>query len=264
MHFPGKDEMSNLPSLSIVTVCKNAAATIAMTIDSVLSQQVGGVEYIVIDGSSTDATLTVIRSYGDSIDKFTSEPDDGIADAFNKGIAMATGDIVGIINADDFLLPGALRRVCDYFAVHPDVEVLHGDVMLYQGNRLIKRVRPSGRWWYPWRLVLFNHPATFVRRRVYEQYGFFDTSYEIAMDVEIFLRWLRERVKVVYVPDSLVSMQAGGLSGRRAFHGYREVKRALLAHKFPKFLADIQYVARFGVQFVVSAQEKLRTLKRGT
>jgi len=256
--------MSNLPSLSIITVCKNAAAGIAATIESVLFQKTGGIEYLVVDGASCDGTLEIVRSYGDKVDFVISEADNGIAEAFNKGITRARGEIVGLLNADDLLLPGTLRRVCGYFAAHPDVDVLHGDVMLYQGNCLIKRVRPAGRWWCPWRLVLFNHPATFVRREVYERYGLFDTSYEIAMDVEIFLRWIRTGVKITYLPEVMVAMQSGGVSGQRAFHGYREARRALAAHRFLVIPATIQYVARYVVQVVVLMQEKLRSLKRVT
>jgi glycosyltransferase involved in cell wall biosynthesis len=251
------------PLFSIITICLNSSKTIRETINSVLSQELDGPrEYIVVDGNSSDGTRDIVRSYGDSIDKFISEPDDGISDAFNKGIAMATGDIVGIINSDDVLLPGAMRKVSDFLAAHPEIEVIHGDVMLYEGSCLIKRVKPAGRWWYPWRLVLYNHPATFVRRDVYERYGIFDISYDIAMDVEIFLRWLRKGVRIGYLPIPLVAVQAGGLSGRHPFHGYREAKRALSANRFPSIPATIQCMARFGVQFVVSMQEKLRSLKR--
>jgi glycosyltransferase involved in cell wall biosynthesis len=250
--------------ITMITICRNAEVTIARTIKSVGDQLFPQLEYIVIDGASTDSTANIVRSYGKMIDIFVSEPDDGIADAFNKGIARASGDIIGFINADDQLLPGTLDKVRDFFAARPDVDVLHGDVLLYEGSHLIKRIRPAGRWWYPWRLVLFNHPATFVRKSVYEQYGLFDTSYRIAMDVEIFLRWLRKGVNIAYLPDPLVAMQAGGLSGRSALQGYREVKRALSTYRFPSLPVTIQYISRFGLQLVVIVQEKLRMLKRAT
>jgi len=250
--------------ITMITACRNAESTIGSTIESVKSQRFPRLEYIVIDGASTDSTSKIVRSFGTMINIFVSEPDGGIADAFNKGVARSSGDIIGLINADDQLLPGSLNKVCDFFAAHPDIDVLHGDVLLKEGARVIKRVSPAGRWWYPWRLVLFNHPATFVRREVYDRCGLFDTSYTIAMDVEIFLRWLRNGVKITYLPDTLVAMQAGGLSSQHAFLGYREVKRALLANRFPAIPVNIQYIARFGVQFVVSMQGKLRSLTRYT
>lgn len=250
------------PTISIVTVCRNAAATIAATIDSVISQKTGAVEYIVVDGASDDGTREIVESYGESIDRFVCEPDAGISDAFNKGIQFASGKIVGLINADDVLLPGVLQKVMTFFSRNPETAVIHGDVVLCSCGCTLKRIRPAGRWWYPWRLVLFNHPATFVRREVYERYGLFDTTYEIAMDVEIFLRWMRKGVRIAYLPEVMVAMQSGGASGRRALHGYREVRRALLVHRFPAIPATIQYVARYGLQAVVLIQEKLRSLKR--
>lgn len=251
--------MKYLP-ITIVTVCRNAESTVAATIESVRGQLYTELEYIVIDGGSTDSTIGIIRSYGVAIDTFVSEPDDGIADAFNKGIALATGEIIGLINADDVLLPGTLHKVHDFFSKNPDVDVMHGDVLLYDSSKFIKRVRPAGRWWYPWRLVLFNHPATFVRRSVYEKYDLFDTNYRIAMDVEIFLRWMRKGINIAYLQDSLVAMQAGGVSGRSALQGYREVKRALSTYKFPLIPLTIQYFSRFGMQLVVVVQDKLRRL----
>lgn len=251
----------NTVSISIVTICRNAEATIAGTIESIRGQRYPSLEYIIIDGASTDSTPDIVRSFGNMVNIFVSEPDNGIADAFNKGIKLAHGDIIGLINADDELLPGTLDKVSDYFFRHPNIDVVHGDVLLCKGEQVLKRVRPAGHWWYPWRLVLFNHPATFVRSVVYERYGFFDTSYTVAMDVEIFLRWLRKGVNITYLPDSLVAMQAGGLSGRLAFQGYREVKKALSVNSFPALPANIQYIARFGVQLVATAQDKFRKLK---
>ncbi len=243
-------------SISIVTVCKNSALTIVDTIISVLEQEHPGLEYIIIDGVSNDGTQEMVRSFGCKIDTFVSEQDDGIADAFNKGIRCSSGEIIGMINSDDCLQSGAVDKVVSFFDEHPDVEVLHGDVDLYDGARFIKRVRPAGRWWYPWRLVLFNHPATFVRRSVYEKYGLFDKNYRIAMDVEIFLRWIHKGVKIAYMPDVLVSMQAGGMSSQNARQGYREVRSTLQAYSFSKTLSNIQYVVKVLLQWILSPKFK--------
>jgi glycosyltransferase involved in cell wall biosynthesis len=253
------DLTANTPTLSIITVCRNSAATIAKTIECVLVQKNSGDEYLIIDGASTDGTQDIVSSF-QGIDYVISEPDTGIADAFNKGLCRVTGQIVGIINADDQLCSSALARVRSYFSDNPNVDVIHGDVLLYEGSLFIKRIKPAGRWWYPWRLVLFNHPATFVRREVYEKWGHFDDSYAIAMDVEIFLRWMRKGVTIAYLPETLVAMQAGGVSGRSALKGYREVKRALSVHGYSALLVNLQYVARFGLQLVVMTQGKLRKI----
>ena len=183
--------------ISIITVCKNSGKTIIDTIESILPQKSGDVEYIVVDGASTDNTIDVVRGFGDAIDTFVSEPDDGISEAFNKGISLAKGEVVGLINSDDSLLPGSIQKVADFFEAHPEVQVLHGDILLYKGARFVKRVNPAGQWWHPWRLVLFNHPATFVRRSVYAKYGGFSRNYKIAMDIDIYLRWIKNDVKVL-------------------------------------------------------------------
>jgi glycosyltransferase involved in cell wall biosynthesis len=234
----------NYVPITMVTVCRNAGATIAGTIESVQGQQYSALEYIVIEGASTDSTPDIVRSFGNMIDVFVSEPDSGIVDAFNKGISRASGEIIGLINADDELLPGTLNKVSEFFSRHQDIDVVHGDVFLCKGEQVVKRVRPSGCWWYPWRLVLFNHPATFVRRSVYEKYGLFDTSYQIAMDVEIFLRWLTSGVRIKYLPEVLVTMKYGGVSSRCAEEGFREARRAFLYYEFSPFLVNLQFAGK--------------------
>lgn len=237
-------------TLSIITVCRNSAATIDKTIESVIFQKDDGVEYIIIDGLSTDNTLNIISSY-EEIDRVISESDRGIADAFNKGIKLASGDIVGLINSDDRLCENALATVRHFFQAHPDVDVVHGDVSLIDGDRVIKRIKPPAHWWYPWRLVLFNHPATFVRREVYEQHELFDITYRIAMDVEIFFRWITRKVKITYLPEVLVKMHAGGESGRHALTGYREVRNAALRYGFNPFWVNVQYLSKVAVWFLL-------------
>jgi len=238
--------------ITMITICRNAEATIAGTIESVRSQEYPALEYIVIDGASTDSTPDIVRSFGSIIDVFVSEPDSGIVDAFNKGLSRASGDIIGLINADDEMLPGALKKVSDFFSANPDIDVVHGDVFLCKGKQLLKRVRPAGRWWYPWRLVLFNHPATFVRRRVYEQYGLFDTSYRIAMDVEIFLRWQSNGVTIKYLPEAFVNMKCGGVSGQCAAEGFLEVRKALLHYGYSPILANAQLAGKLLLNWIIN------------
>lgn len=230
--------------LSIVTVCKNSSDSIINTIESVLTQKSVNVEYVVVDGGSTDGTVDIVQSFGDDIDKFVSEADDGISDAFNKGISLATGDIVGLINSDDTLLPGSVEKIQAIFKNHLDIDVLHGDIQLFKGEKFVKRVKPAGRWWYPWRLVLFNHPATFVRKTVYKRFGGFSFDYRIAMDIDIFLRWTKKGVKIHYLEESLVAMHYGGLSDRNAFEGYRESRKAFLANGYPHVAVNILFICK--------------------
>lgn len=250
------------PKISLVTVCRNSAATIAETIESILAQKDPGVEYIIIDGASTDATKEIINSYTENIDIYLSEPDEGIADAFNKGIALATGEIIGLINSDDTLAAGTVADVRNFFKSHPSTEVLHGDLLLLNGSQVIKQIKPASRWWYPWRLVLLlNLPATFVRQAVYRRHGLFDTSYSIAMDADIFLRWVKCGVRIHYLPKILAHMQAGGVSGRHAVEGYRQVRDALIRHGFSAPLAYLQYWGKVslwaGLESVSWLQQKL-------
>jgi glycosyltransferase involved in cell wall biosynthesis len=249
--------------VSLITVCRNSVLTIKDTIESIIAQQEDDdIEYIIVDGASNDGTLDVIKKYEKYISKIISEEDAGIADAFNKGIKLVTGDVIGIINSDDILLPGAVKKIKNYFLLHPDVEVVHGDVMLFEGARLIKRLMPSARWWYFWRFVLFNHPTTFVKREIYKKYGLFNIKYKIAMDVDIFLRWLKIGVKLGYLSEPLVKMQTGGMSGQNAFQAFREAKRASIENGYSKLLSWLQYTSRLLLHVVlnVSALLQKRTI----
>ena len=244
--------------ISIITVCRNSADTIYKTIESIISQSYDDIEYIIIDGNSSDGTQEIVKSFGNAIDVFVSEPDKGIADAFNKGIAMATGDIVGLINADDVLLSESLSRVAALFRENQHCDVIHGDVILYDDHFFIKRLRPPKHWWYPWRLVFFNHPATFVKKSVYDKYGGYCPEYKVAMDVEIFLRWLRKGVEIAYIPKCLVKMQAGGVSSQNGLIGCKEAKKALITYNFPRFLANIQYVCKIALHYLAILQTQFR------
>ena len=247
------------PIISIITICRNSAPTISDTINSVLDQRVDKLEYIIIDGGSTDGTQEIVRAFGKGVDVFISETDKGISDAFNKGLARASGEIIGIINSDDTLLPGTLQKVIDFFSQNTNIEVMHGDVLFYDGDQFLKRINPPARWWLPWRMGTFNiHPTTFVKREVYEKHGKFDTTYRFAMDDDLFCKWLNAGVKMAYLPEPLVRVQAGGVSGRYAFRVFGEKRRALLENGFPRILTEIQYFSRFAGQFVVMLQHVIR------
>ena len=223
-----------------------------------LSQALAGnLEYIVVDGGSTDTTMQIVRSYGDRISKSISEPDNGISDAFNKGIRLASGDIIGMINSDDIYLPGTLANVERYFEEHQEVEVIHADLLLYDGESLLKVLKPPRYWWIPWRMILFNHPTVFVRRHVYEQCGLFDASYRYShMDFELFLRWIKAGVVINYIPVVWVRMQAGGASGKHIYQGFSENIRALKAHGFNCPLAYIQYYTKHIAQRILDVISK--------
>ena len=206
-----------LMKLSIITVCYNSAATIRDAVDSVLAQEGIGLEYIVIDGGSTDGTLDVLRSYGERIARLVSEPDEGIYDAMNKGVSLATGDVVGILNSDDYYADSEVLSAVAAAFEDSDVDCVFGDldyVDAEETNRVVRAWRSKPyepgafhRGWHP------AHPSFFVRRSVYERVGMFDTNLKIAADYEFMLRVLeREQLSSVYLPEVIVKMRMGGAS----------------------------------------------------
>ncbi len=205
--------------ISIITVAYNAAKTIGEAIESVWTQDYHDVEYIVIDGNSSDGTVEVIRSNKDKITQWLSEPDKGIYDAMNKGIAMATGEVVGMLNADDFyaslrVLSKVMREFKD-----PRVDAVFGDIVFQSKDNLEKTVRTySSKRWHPGKFAwgyMPAHPSFFVRRKYYDDLGMFKTDYQIAADYELLIRFLYvHQLKYRYIPEKLVKMRTGGASTR--------------------------------------------------
>jgi len=203
-------------SLSIITAVFNSAKTLSQCITSVKNQSVS-VEHIVVDGASTDNTLETIHEFQDHISKFISEPDKGIYDALNKGLSMATGDIVGILHADDFYpTSDVLEKVLEVFE-DPAVEACYGDLLYVDSHKPSKVIRTwhSGafdvnKFYWGW---MPPHPTFFVRRSVYEKFGGFRLDLGTAADYELMLRLLlKQGVKTRYIPKVLVHMRAGGAS----------------------------------------------------
>ena len=200
--------------ISIITVCYNSVATVSGAVESVLHQQGVEVEYIIVDGGSTDGTVECLKEYGAAISSLTSEPDRGIYDAMNKGIARATGDVVGLLNSDDFYASdGVLARVAELFD-RDGVDAVYGDLHYVSQDDDSKVVRDwrSG----PLPQALFSqgwhppHPSFFVRRSVYDALGSFDLRFDIAADYEFMLRVLeKNKVSCAYLPEVLVKMRMG-------------------------------------------------------
>jgi glycosyltransferase involved in cell wall biosynthesis len=203
--------------ISLLTVSYNSAATIGDTIESVRSQTYKDIEYIVVDGNSTDGTLDLIRSFAPKIDQWISEPDKGIYDAMNKAIRMATGEVVGILNSDDFYSANDIvSQVAAAFG-DPAIDAVFGDLVFVDPNNLKKVVRKySSAKWYPEKFArgfMPAHPTFFVRRKYYERIGLFKTDYRIAADYELLIRFLYvHRLKYKYLPINMVTMRKGGVS----------------------------------------------------
>lgn len=205
--------------ISVITPVRNRAATLGASLRSVHGQDWGSIEHIVVDGASTDGTLKVIEAHRDRIAKLISEPDKGVYDALNKGIAAATGDIVGFLHADDeFARPDVLSRVAACFQ-DPRVDAVYGDLVYVKNHDPDQVVRywRSG----PYKRASFAqgwmppHPTFYVRREVYARHGGFDTRFRIAADYENMLRILwRGGAHAAYIPEVLVRMRTGGMSNQ--------------------------------------------------
>lgn len=196
----------------------NSSTTIETTLDSVQAQGYPDLEYIVVDGGSTDATLDVVRKYPELLTQLISEPDRGIYDAMNKGVQRATGEVVGILNSDDFYRHSrVLEEVADAFAADPALEVLLGDVDFVSDEDLNKPVRTySATGFRPWMFRLGfmpPHPAIFIRKSAYERVGLYKLGYRIAADFDFLVRLLLiDRAKYRIAGSQWVRMRTGGAS----------------------------------------------------
>jgi glycosyltransferase involved in cell wall biosynthesis len=203
--------------ISLLTVSYNSAATIKDTIDSIRSQDYPDIEYIVVDGNSTDNTLQIIKENESVIDRWISEPDHGIYDAMNKALALATGEVVGILNSDDFYANNhIISQVASAFQ-DPEIDAVFGDLVFVDPQNLKKVVRKySSSNWHPDKFArgfMPAHPTFFVRRKYYEQFGLFKTDYKIAADYELLIRFLYvHKLKYKYLPITMVNMRKGGVS----------------------------------------------------
>lgn len=205
--------------VSIITVVYNNQATLDHAIRSILSQDYPDIELIIIDGGSTDGTLDVIQSYKNQISRWISEPDQGIFDAMNKGIQLATGDIIGILNSDDFYANNqVISRVVAEFKTQ-QVDSVFADLVFVKPDNLNQVVRYYGsanfhpsRFAWGW---MQAHPTFFVKREIYQKYGLFKIDYQIAADYELSIRFLaKHQISYGYIPQVLVKMRTGGVSNR--------------------------------------------------
>lgn len=203
--------------ISIITVVWNNKETIKDAIDSVLDQRYKDIEYIIIDGASNDGTVEVVHSYGDKITKFVSEPDKGLYDAMNKGIQLATGDVVGILNSDDFYIDEfVIEKVAKIFE-EKEVDSLFADLVYVKPDKLNKVVRyydSSNALPSKFQYALYPaHPTFFVKRWVYEKYGLYKTDYKIAADFDLMARFLYiKRISFYYLKEPIIKMRIGGAS----------------------------------------------------
>lgn len=215
------------PLVSIVTIVRNGARTIERTLRSVQSQEYPWIEYIVIDGGSTDGTLDIIRSWNDHIAVWVSEKDAGISDAFNKGIAFAHGDIVGILNSDDWYEPGAISAAV-FSLTESGADITYGKLQYWQNGRRTYLVTSDAS--HLETGMTIGHPTVFARRACYERLGLFRLDFRQAMDYEWLLRAKAGGARFSYIDLCLANMQGGGLGDRHWRQSQVEVARARAIH----------------------------------
>ena len=207
--------------ISLITVSYNSAATISDTFDSVLAQTYSDLEYIVVDGNSTDNTIDIIQEYEKRFNgkmRWISELDNGLYDAINKGIKMATGNIVGIIHSDDFYAHNTvLEQIAETFKKDTNIQTVFGDVRFVNPDDLNKTVRYySSKKFTPKRFrfgFMPAHPTFFAYKSNFEKVGYYETNYKIAADFELLLRFLYiHKLSYCYLPLDMITMRTGGLS----------------------------------------------------
>jgi glycosyltransferase involved in cell wall biosynthesis len=203
--------------VSIITVCYNSKDFIQHAIDSVLNQTYSNIEYIIIDGNSSDGTVDIINSYGEKISKFVSEKDNGIYDAMNKGLSYVTGDVVGILNSDDFYISNTIiSEIVTQFHTN-GCDALFADLIFVDRNNTDKQVRywkskpyitgSFNHGWHP------SHPTFFVKNEFYKKFGLFNCTLKLAADFELMLRFIvKHHAKTFYYAKPIVKMRMGGAS----------------------------------------------------
>jgi glycosyltransferase involved in cell wall biosynthesis len=203
--------------ISVITVAFNVVKTIEATIRSVATQTHPDVEYIVIDGGSTDGTQACVAKYAHQLAHFVSEPDSGIYDAMNKGIYMASGDLIGILNADDVYADDTVLARVARIIEEDGLDALYGDVEFFSPKRPSVAIRRySSRCFSPRALAwgwMPAHPTLFLRRELFDRYGLYRTDFKIAGDYELVARFFKDsKLKYRYLPEVLVRMSTGGVS----------------------------------------------------
>lgn len=233
------------PLISIVTIVYNGDEHLEESINSVLSQSYDNIEYVIVDGGSTDSTLDIIRKYEDKIDYWVSENDSGISDAFNKGVAHTTGDWVGFINADDWYDHNAIKTLASNNLT--GVNVVYGDMQYWDSgvNKFsfmsdITRIKTE---------MSIPHPSVFVSKATYDLFGCFNEKFKIAMDYEFVLRLFSSGARFLYINAFFSNMRLGGVSDKHRISALIEVYKAKKIHikgRNGKFLYELCFqVIRF-------------------
>ena len=245
--------------VSIITSCFNRTATIRDAIESVLAQDYNNIEFIVVDGASTDGSLEIIREYEDRISTIISEPDHGMYEAINKGIRVATGDVIGLLHSDDFFYDnGVVSRIVERMKI-TRADFLYGDGLFVDPDNTDKVVRNwiggSYRLWKVRHGWLPLHPTCYIRREVVNRLGLYNESYKIAADSDLLLRYLiTGGLTTTYLGEYIVKMRMGGLSTDSAKRKkmWDEDIRVYASHGMAPTLTKLEKMAWKVPQFVLA------------
>lgn len=221
--------------ITLITVTYNSGKTLSTTLESVLAQTHQNIEYIIVDGASKDNTVALIKEYEPRFEgrlKWVSEPDKGLYDAMNKGIRMATGEVIGILNSDDFFTANdILQQVADAFEANKEIDAVYGDVHFVHPDNLEKCVRYYSSKVFKRGLMKLGfmpaHPSFYLKKVCFEQFGLYKTDYKIAADFEFLLRVIYKKgIRTQYLPIDMVAMRTGGASTS----GFESHKRIMKEH----------------------------------
>jgi len=237
--------------ISIITVAYNSAKTIKDTLDSVAKQTYPNIEHIIVDGASKDSTLEIVKEFGKRVATVISEPDKGIYDAMNKGIKVATGDIIGILNSDDFFTSDDVIATIAQAFEENDIDALYGDVHYVNPDNLEKSVRYYSSAIFRPNLFRFGfepgHPTFYMKRSCYEAHGLYAIDYVIAADYDLMIRYLyKEKIPYKYIKKDMVTMRTGGVSTKSFSNrilGNKEIVRACRKYGIYTnfFLVNLKY-----------------------
>jgi glycosyltransferase involved in cell wall biosynthesis len=217
-----KQSLPNQPLISVITVVFNGKEYLDKAIQSVLGQSYRNIEYIVIDGGSTDGTLDIINKFGDSIDYWLSEPDSGIYDAMNKGIELAGGELIGMLNADDYYEKDALTSIVKTYQQKNGVNIYFGDTLIIQDDLGIK-FRWSSNLRY-WRGMSIIHQSMFVHQRVYSAIGKYDLNSKFAADYDFFLRAIKNKIAFIPTHQIIVNYRNTGRTAENLWISLNEAR----------------------------------------
>lgn len=228
----------SLPKISIITANLNGEATLERTIKSITHQSYQNLEYLIIDGGSTDGSINIINRYKDLIDVVLIEKDKGISDAFNKGIERATGDLIGIVSADDYLPEGSLENVAAIWNTNQDVDVIYGNSIIYElNNKKQFIVKPDKDFRAIWRRQPLKHSAMYVSRKAYSKFGMYDLKFHLAMDYELTLRFYLKNASFIYINKLIGAFCTGGINDQNFVRTMAEVRDISIYHGYTKLKA---------------------------